>query len=118
MSSRDKVRIQTEQVEAPVAVDAPQTNMAAAGAVSLPDATAAVAEGDTSTNEAEPVKAKRGKKWVTYRGHAAVVRIEDFALRPGVPVEMPRDTAEGLLTHPFEEFEVSDEAPPPPPVEE
>lgn len=105
-----KVRIQTEQGEQPVEVDTPP----ATGPVAPPP----IAVPPEPINEdAEPVRAKRGKTWVTYLGHADVLRVDGFALWPGVPVEVPKDLAEGLLTHPFEEFRVSDVAPLPP-VEE
>jgi hypothetical protein len=85
------------------------------------EAAAAAGEGE---EDSPTVKAKRGKVFVTYRGHAHVATYSDpengdsYRFEPGVPVEVPKGIAEVLLTHPFEEWTSSDEAPAPPQGEE
>lgn len=84
---------------------------------------AAAAASDEGTAP-ETVKAKRGKVFVTYAGHATVASYADpesgdeYRLEPGVPVEVPKGIAEVLLANQTEEFVVSDEAPAPPQGEE
>lgn len=57
---------------------------------------------------AKKSKAEDGLVEVTYLGGADRVDIAQFVFRPGVPVEVPSDIAEELLTFPFEEFKVKE----------
>ena len=82
----------------------------AATAADKDDAEGATARGGAEADEPEMLPAKRGQVWVTYTGHADAVSTGDITLRPGVPVMVPKDVAEGLLTT-TEEFVVSTENP-------
>lgn len=75
--------------------------------------------GPAVETEAAPVPAEApGHLWLTYRGSADALRYLSYTLKPGVPVEVPKDIAEALLVTNPREFKVSTEPPSPPPVEE
>lgn len=104
---------------APPVLDQPQQSAATTG-------TGGVLNEDGTAPDVEYVAAKRGKVFVTYRGVADRLVHEDrsgdvpidYSFAPGVPVEVPKDIADALLTTPFEEFEVTEAVPAPPTVEE
>lgn len=116
------VKIKTEQEDAPLVIpDTPTDGPLAPPIPDQPTDPPPVAD----EPEAESIKAKRGKVWVTYLGSADRFEFQDtslvpetFTFEPGVPVEVPKDIAEALLTTPFEEFGVTDEVPATPTVEE
>lgn len=128
-----KARIITEQAEEAIMADLPEPNPPEeAPAADLPEPTPQgppvhdIIHVDEPVVQPEPVaeddqhtvvKFNGETVRLTYRGSAAALSYGDFTLRPGVPVEVPKDVAEGLLTHPFEDFEVTEVAPPQP-VEE
>jgi len=56
--------------------------------------------------QSAPAQAPPRRVSLVYKGRADLVDSGPFFFRPGVPVEVPSDVAEELLTLPFEPFEV------------
>lgn len=60
---------------------------------------------EATEQPAESLDIPDGHAAVVYRGNAHVVRHGDFEFRSGIPVVVPDDIAEDLLTLPHEKFE-------------
>jgi hypothetical protein len=52
-----------------------------------------------------PLEVPTGSVALVYRGDADLVEHGEYRFRPGKPVVVPSETAEELLTMPFERFE-------------
>jgi hypothetical protein len=52
-----------------------------------------------------PLEVPTGSVALVYRGSADLVEHGEYRFRPGEPVVVPSETAEELLTMPFERFE-------------
>lgn len=63
---------------------------------------------ETEVTEETQASIPDGHVRVTYIGLANVIEHGEFKLRAGVPVDVPSDVAEELLTMPFESFKIEE----------
>lgn len=96
-----EVELQPDAAEEPNAEEAPVD--------------AQVEEETTLTETPEPEKevepeppASGTRVKMYYEGDADVFRYKSFTFRPGLPVTVPSEVAEELLTYPFERFRVKE----------